>query len=154
VEFFFLKASRSIVAASAFAFLGSVVFVSTATAQGTGTAPAAGQQAPAKNYKDKAEYDLYSKVTQTTDPKAQLELLKTWEDKYPETDFKEERLTYFVNALGKLAPNDAASRPSLLAKAADLVKLNPKKFPGELLHSFVGSGGGRDQSLTRRTVGD
>lgn len=127
MNFSFSKASRSTVAAGAFLLLGGLAFVCVAAAQDTSTAPAAGQQA-AKNYKDRAEYDLYSKITQTTDPKAQLELLNTWQDKYPQTDFAEERAVYFVNALGKLAPSDAGSRPKLLDKAGELLKLNPKNF--------------------------
>jgi len=91
---------------------------------------AAGQQAGAaqKNYKDRAEYDLYAKITQTADPAARLELLNTWQDKYPQTDFAQERAQYFVATLNQLAPKDPAARKKLLDKTAELLKTDPKNF--------------------------
>ncbi len=119
-------------ATGAVALVTSLVPVPIATATPAGqAAPAAGQQAagqPAKNYKDRGEYDLYSKVTQTQDPKARLDLLNTWQDKYPQTDFAQERLLYFVTTLGQLAPSDPTARQKLLDKANELLKTDPKNF--------------------------
>ena len=97
MDFCFRRAGMPLAAVGAMALLAGFVSVAPATAQ----QPAAGQaaaggQAPAKNYKDRAEYDLFSKVTQTTDPKARLEVLNTWQDKYPQTDYAQERLQYYV----------------------------------------------------------
>lgn len=117
-------------ATGAVALLTSLVSVPFVTAAPAGQA-AAGQQAagkPTKNYKDRGEYDLYSKVTQTTDPKARLDLLNTWQDKYPQTDFAQERLLYFVTTLGQLAPSDPSARQKLLDKANELLKADPKNF--------------------------
>ncbi len=137
MEFSFLKASRSIVATGAFALLTSLVCVPFAAAQGAaGQQPAAGQQA--KNWKDRAEYDLYVKITQTTDPKARLELLNTWQDKYPQTDYAQERLIYFVNTLGQLAPNDPSQRQPLIAKCQELLKSDPKNFTANYYLSIFG----------------
>jgi len=46
-------------------------------------------QAPkAPAVKDQGEYDLTQAVTKEKDPVKQLELLKQWEQKYPDSDFK------------------------------------------------------------------
>src|SRR3954466_6446903 len=118
-----MRAGRWIIATGTFALLVNVGMAPIAKAQAAGQPaagqaagqPAAGQaagqpagQAGAKNYKDRAEYDLYSKISQTTDPKAKLELLQTWQDKYPQSDFASDRNTLFMVTLSQLAPNDPA----------------------------------------------
>lgn len=131
MEISFLKAGKWAAAAGAlvlFACLGSVDF---AIAQTAGAASQAGGQAgqqTQKNYKDRAEYDLYSKITQTQDPKARLDLLNQWQDKYPQSDFADDRLKYFINTLAQLAPTDAPSRQQLLQKCQDMLKKDPKYF--------------------------
>jgi hypothetical protein len=153
VEFCFLQARKSIVATSALAFLltctvDSFPAMAQNAAQPAGQAPAgqavaqpaAGQAgaAPAKNYKDRGEYDLYAKVTQTADPKARLEVLNTWQDKYPQTDFQQERLQYYVATLGQLAGSDATQRKPLLDKCAALLKIDPKNFTAAYYLSLWG----------------
>jgi hypothetical protein len=133
VEISFSKAGRSILMSSAAALLASLACVEFGIAAPTG--PAAGSQAAQqatgqaqKNYKDRAEYDLYSKITQTQDPKARLDLLNQWQDKYPTSDFADDRLKYFINTLAQLAPNDPASRQQLIQKCQDMLKKDPKYF--------------------------
>lgn len=87
-----------------------------------------GQAAPQKNYKDRGEYDLYSQVTQTQDPKKRLDLLNQWQTKYPQSDFAQDRLQYFVATLGQLATNDPNVRQQLIDKCKELLKLDPKNF--------------------------
>src|SRR5258707_9923340 len=110
-------------AAGVFGLLTGLLGVPMARAQ-----DAAGAGQPAKNYKDKAEYDLYLKVTQTADPKARLELLNTWQDKYPQSDYAAERTTYYVATLGPLAQSDATQRKPLLGKCQEALKADPKNF--------------------------
>jgi len=131
VNFCFGRASRPILAAGAFALLASFVSGPLAQAQDA-SQPAAGAQ-PQKNYKDRGEYDLYSKITQTTDPKARLELLNTWTDKYPQTDFTAERLQYYMVTLAALAATDPTQRQPLLNKCQDLLKLDPQNFRAQYL---------------------
>jgi len=89
----------------------------------------AGQQAaPSKNYKDRGEYDLYSQITQTQDPKKRLDLLTQWQTKYPQSDFAQDRLQYFVATLGQLAQNDPNVRQQLIDKCNELLKLDAKNF--------------------------
>lgn len=58
----------------------------------------AAAQAPAgqtKNWKDRAEYDLYDAALKIQDPAQaakRLEILNQWKEKYAQTDFKQERL--------------------------------------------------------------
>jgi tetratricopeptide (TPR) repeat protein len=54
-----------------------------------------------KNWKDQAEYDLYSKMAAATNPDEQLNLLKQWEEKYPESDYKLERAQAFLVVYNK-----------------------------------------------------
>jgi hypothetical protein len=139
VQFCFLRSTRPLVAASAFALLMSLISGPMAYAQGAAAQqPAAAGQQPQKNYKDRAEYDLYSKITQTQDPKARLELLNTWQDKYPQSDFAPDRLLYFVATLAQLAPSDPTARQKLLDKCAELLKSDPKNFRAMYLTSVWG----------------
>lgn len=122
MDFCFRRAGMRL-ATGAFALLVGLTGVSTAGAQDA--AQPAGQ-APAKNYKDRAEYDLFNKVVQTTDPKGRLEALNTWQDKYPQSDYAPERLAYYLDTLSRLAPGDPAQRQALLTKCQEALKADPK----------------------------
>lgn len=135
MEISFLRSGKLIRAAGALFLLTGFGYVDFPMAQAagqtgqqaTGQAGQAGAQ-PQKNYKDRAEYDLYSKITQTQDPKARLDLLNQWQDKYPQSDFADDRLKYFINTLAALAPNDPASRQQLIQKCEEMLKKDPKYF--------------------------
>jgi hypothetical protein len=132
VEISFLRAGKSIAATGVLALLASLSCVGMAVAQSAGGQAAGGQaaagQQPQKNYKDRAEYDLYSKIVQTQDPKARLDLLNQWQDKYPQSDFADDRMKYFINTLAQLAPADPAARQQLIQKCQDMLKKDPKYF--------------------------
>lgn len=117
---------------TALAVLGRAGAQSTTAQQpAAGQQPAgqAGQQAtPAKNYKDRGEYDLYSQITQTQDAKKRLDLLNQWQTKYPQSDFAQDRLQYFVATLGQLAASDPSVRQQLIDKCKELLKVDPKNF--------------------------
>jgi tetratricopeptide (TPR) repeat protein len=132
VNFIFSRVRRVVNALGAVALLSGLVSTPAAFAQGTSTPPA-GQQPAAtgqttKNWKDRAEYDLYVKISQTTDPKQRLELLNTWTDKYPQTDYSQERQQYYMVTLSQLAPNDPNARKQLVDKAEDVLKTDPNNF--------------------------
>ncbi len=133
MRFCLSRAGQSVAGMSAIA----LIFTGLAVAPGAGAqsttaqqpAGQAGQQAgPQKNYKDRGEYDLYSQITQTQDPKKRLDLLNQWQTKYPQSDFAQDRLQYFVATLGQLAPNDPSVRQQLMDKCKDLLKVDPKNF--------------------------
>ncbi len=139
MEFSFLRARRSLVAAAAMALMTSVVSVPIATAQSTGGQQPAGQSAqPTKNWKDRAEYDLYMKITQTQDAKQRLELLKTWTDKYPQTDFKTERNQAYLATLAQLAQSDPSQRQALIDKAEEVLKEDPNNFTAAYYVTLMG----------------
>lgn len=116
-------------ALSALTLLTGSVMVRVAAAQATTGAqqPAASGQAT-PNWKDRAEYDLALKASQTADPKARLELLNTWTDKYPQTDFIKDRLQSYMVTLNQLAANDPNARKQLIDKAQEMLKVDPNNF--------------------------
>ena len=128
MEFCIQKASRSLAVAALTVALGSSA--STVYGQAAGqAAPAQGAAATTgKNWKDRAEYDLYVKITQTQDPKARLELANQWKDKYPQTDYSAERQQVFETTYGQLAQSDPASRQKLLDFSKETLATDPKNF--------------------------
>ena len=96
-------------------------------------APAQGQAAPQKKVKDQGEYDLYNAAVKETDPSKKLQYLNQWTEKYPDTDFQEERLQLYdqVNQPVKvieLGEKLLASNPKSLV-ALTLVAGNVQKLP-------------------------
>ena len=53
--------------------------------------------------KDQGEYDLTQAVTKEKDPQKQLELLRQWEQKYPDSDFKGMRSVTMAQADSQIA---------------------------------------------------
>ncbi len=141
----FLRPSRTIIATGAIALLTSLVTRPAANAQATGTQAPSGQQpagqpgaAGQKNWKDRAEYDLYQKVGQTADPKAKLDLLNQWQDKYPQSDYSDLRDQLLDITLGQVAQTDPSSRPMVVKKASELLKRDPKNFRAATLIAVWG----------------
>jgi hypothetical protein len=104
-----------------------------ARAQAAGGQTAAAQTAqPQKKVKDQGEYDIYNNVLKDagaqTWPKL-LQDLDTWAQKYPESDYKDDRLYYYVQAYS------GANQPAkeldiagqLLAKDLKTVFPDPKQ---------------------------
>src|SRR5208283_2512711 len=81
-------------------------------------------QAPKKkNVKDQGEYDIYNAVSKETDPNKQLQLLQNWKEKYPDSDFKEDRAAMVAQDYAKLG------KPAEAIKAAqDVLAVNPKNL--------------------------
>lgn len=137
-------------AAGAFALMSGLVAAPELRAQApatpqqpaAGQAPAAGGQPAAgggqKNYKDKGEYDLYLKVTQTADPKARIAVLQEWQDKYPQTDYAEDRSKLFLAALAQAAQTDPAAKQQVITKASEILKADPKNFQAAYLVAVYG----------------
>jgi hypothetical protein len=66
--------------------LAAVILLALSLAGGAAMAQAPAAKAPA--VKDQGEYDLTQAVTKETNPVKQMELLRQWEQKYPDSDFK------------------------------------------------------------------
>jgi tetratricopeptide (TPR) repeat protein len=70
--------------------------VGLAPARMFGQAAAPSSQTPQKNWKDRAEYDLYVAIGSDQNPKTRLEKLQQWQKNYPKTDWEKERRTLFL----------------------------------------------------------
>jgi hypothetical protein len=65
----------------------------------TGTAQLANAQAPEKKVKDQGEYDLFNQTLKdASNPQQQIKDLDAWTQKYPESDYKDDRLLYYLQA--------------------------------------------------------
>lgn len=78
-------------------------------------------QGAQKNWKDRAEYDLYEAITKETAPAKRLELLNQWKEKYPGSDFADVRQQVYMASFAQLnRPGDAlATAGEILAKDAN-----------------------------------
>ena len=79
--------------------------------------------APEKKVKDRAEYDLYDSITKEQNPAKRLEFLNTWKDKYAETDYKKERLLFYLTTYVQL--NQPAK---VIDTAKSILEIDPKDF--------------------------
>jgi tetratricopeptide (TPR) repeat protein len=90
-----------------------------------------GQQAQAqgqqRNFKDRAEYDLYDSILKETAPAKRLELLNTWKAKYPNTDFNKERLLLYLSTYQQLG-----RAQEMLDTAKQILAIDPKDPNGLL----------------------
>ena len=86
-------------------------------------AAAPSSTAPQKNWKDRAEFDLYDSITKDTNPKTRLEKLQQWEQKYPMTEFIAQRRTLLLTTY--VALNDAKNA---VDEAKKILADNPKDF--------------------------
>lgn len=82
-------------------------------------------QAQQKQWKDRAEYDLFEAARKEPDPKKKLDALNTWKQKYPATDYEEERLLMFTQTYQQLG--DA---PNMYESALALLQKNPNNIQG------------------------
>jgi hypothetical protein len=142
-----MRATKQLTALSTLALLTGIIAMTAVSAQNTGNQQQAATGQTTKNYKDRGEYDLYSQVTQATDPAQRLKLLNTWSDKYPQTDFARERLEYYLATLNQLAKTDPSARKQLIDKAEEMLKLDPNNFTADYYITTAGpSVGGSNPS--------
>ncbi len=91
-------------------------------AQGQAGQAAAGQPgAPAQNWKDRAEYDLYNAIVKEQDANKRLALLNTWKEKYPTSEFAPQRLQIYLTTYTALNQPD-----KVIATGNEVLQTNPK----------------------------
>lgn len=78
---------------------------------------------PQKKVKDQGEYDLYTGVTKATDNNKKLALLNSWQEKYPNSDFKLERLEYYLETYQQLGQS-----AKMIDTAKDILTIDPKNI--------------------------
>jgi tetratricopeptide (TPR) repeat protein len=89
-----------------------------------GQAAAPSSSTPQKNWKDRAEYDLYVSIGQDQNPKTRLEKLQLWQMKYPMSEWADTRRTALLTTYAAL--NDAKN---VFDEAKEiLAKDNPNDF--------------------------
>lgn len=119
--------------------LATMVLVAALTAA-VAPQPALGQAPPQKKVKDQGEYDLYNHAVTEKDASKKLQYLNQWTEKYPDTDFKEERLQLYdqlnqpakVMELGeKLLTTEPKSLVALTLVAGNVQKL-PNPTPDQM----------------------
>ena len=79
-----------------------------------------------KKVKDQGEYDIYTAANKEADPTKQLQILQTWKEKYPDSDFKQERADAVAMAndkLNKHADTIKAIQEALAINSKDLTAL-------------------------------
>ena len=114
---------------AAVAVMGAVIL--------TGTAQLAqAQTAPEKKVKDQGEYDIYNQTLKDQpNPAALLKDLDTWAQKYPDSDWKDDRLYYYVTAYnGTNQPAKVLEVGSqLMGRDLKKVYTDPKAGPQQVL---------------------
>jgi len=99
----------------------AVFVLAPAGMRGQDTSPSS--QQPQKNWKDRAEYDLYDAISKDTNPKTRLDKLQQWEKQYPQTDWINERRTLFLTTY--FAIGDAKNAVEI---AKQILAQDPKNF--------------------------
>lgn len=92
-------------------------------AEGSGQAAAKKKQP-----KDMAEYELIDKTFKEQDPQAKLQLLNEWKEKYPESDFDEDRVRLFMRAYQATGQKE---------KAIEIAKQILSESPGDFESNFI-----------------
>jgi tetratricopeptide (TPR) repeat protein len=118
VQFSFKRAFAVVALGS----LATLAVVAQAPAQDAAKAPA---QAQAKQWKDRAEFDLFDSASKEQNPTTKLQLLKTYKEKYPNSDFKVERQLQVMDAYRQLG-----NGKEMLNAAKELIDLDPKNIQG------------------------
>lgn len=98
--------------------------------------PCWAQDAPKKEkkVKDRGEYDLFVAANNEKDPTKQLAILQTWKEKYPDSDFKQERADAVAIAYSKLNKG-----PETIKAVQDALAINTKDLAAlQLLASLAG----------------
>lgn len=83
------------------------------------------EAAKPKQVKDQMEYDLFTAATKETDPAKKIQHLLTWKEKYPESDFKNDRLVLMITTYQALRDGE-----KMLATAQELLKNEPRNVSG------------------------
>jgi tetratricopeptide (TPR) repeat protein len=94
-----------------------------------------GQAAPAEKkpqYKDQQEFTLYDSVTKETDPNKKLALLNTWKEKYPDSDFKMDRLKIVLTTYQQLG-----QPAKMIDTAKEILAVDPKDITALYWISFL-----------------
>ncbi len=80
-------------------------------------------QAPAKQWKDRGEYDLFDSISKEQDLNKRLALLGSWKQKYPASDYSSERSQFLLDAYARLNQPD-----KVIETAGEAIQADPKNL--------------------------
>jgi hypothetical protein len=86
-----------------------------------------------RSWTDKAEYDLHRSIVSNTDPGRQIALIYEWEARYPQSEFKRERLQLLAHS-NKLTGNTQEA----FAAAVQLLNLDSQDADAHMLVVTIG----------------
>ena len=78
-----------------------------------------------KNWKDRAEYDLYESITKEQNPNTKLGLLNSWKEKYPASDYKDMRAALVMDTYRLLGKGK-----EMMEAAKEVLAIDPKNLSG------------------------
>ena len=78
-----------------------------------------------KNWKDRAEYDLYESITKEQNANTKLGLLNSWKEKYPSSEYKDVRAQLIMDTYRQLGRGK-----EMMDAAKDLLTIDPKNLSG------------------------
>jgi len=93
-----------------------------------GQQDAAAAKAAQKNWKDRAEYDLYDAIIKEQDANKKLGLLNSWKEKYPASDYSAERLQILLTTYSGLHQPE-----KVIATGNELLQADPKNLTALIL---------------------
>ena len=101
----------------------------------TGTAQLANAQAPEKKVKDQGEYDIFNQTLKDANAAEQIKDLDTWTQKYPESDYKDDRFLYYLQAYNaaKMPAKVLEVGSALMARDLSVFMKDPKAGPQQVL---------------------
>ena len=109
-----------------------VVFALCALLAPAGTAFA---QTAEKKVKDQAEYDLFNAIVKEGDHTKKLGLLDQWNQKYPDSDFKQERMEFYLRSYAGLG-----QYAKVIATAKEILSSQPKHIESLYWVNFLTPG--------------
>jgi hypothetical protein len=92
-----------------------------------------------KKVKDQAEYDLFNQTLKdVNNPAKQIQDLDQWVQKYPDSDYKDDRMDYYMRAYNANKQPDKVLEvgSQLMARDLKTVFKDPKAGPGQVLNTL------------------
>jgi len=112
-------------------FANALLTAAVTIAIGAGAAIA--QTPPKQQWKDgQAEYSLYEQVTKAPDASKRLAALDAWKQKYPESDFKQQRLVTYLATYQQL--NQPAK---MIETSKEILAIDPKEVNALMWLAYI-----------------
>src|SRR5579872_406875 len=125
------KTLRPAIAVAALSAFAAVCLAQQPPAQQPAAGAAQGQQPaqPTKKVKDQGEYDIFNEALKdVSNPAKEIQDLDTWTQKYPDSDYKWDRLHMYMQAYGGTTPPQPAK---VVEYGSQLMNQDMKKIFGD-----------------------